>query len=341
VNQPPKARKGRQKSDAAANPSLAEVPDGLWSCCFQEPPTLWGLLLLLITISTAWSLRQDRSAWPVPGLLLGITLLLLGSGFRRGRRAERLARGQLVVEGGRSFVRAVVADLAPIQGGGWRFSYRAGGAARQETYLQRPPESVGDVGEAELLADAARWRRPAWRNRFLSDADLCFDAGPQARKVRFLTLLALACAVGACAWGCNLASTWGLAPADGGALKPLWARLLLGGGMAAAGLGFGLAMVGYALRYVTTLRRAGADALELETLLGGRRSLARADLGLGPFHEGHGRTLGWILFVPVTAIRVAAPWRTVFVRGVAGSFILDLQGAISEDLFPSHPSAGR
>ena len=163
------------------------------------------------------------------------------------------------------------------------------------------------------------------------DSDLVFDAGPQVRKVWFLIVLSLACAIGSTVWAYDLSRTWGLATADGGALKPLWARLLFGGSLAAAGLAFGLGMIGYGLRYVTTLRRTGTDAFDLRTLLGGRRTVARADLGLGPFHQGRARTIGWIGFFPITAIRVVAPWRSVYVRGATGPFILDLQGAVSED----------
>ena len=46
---------------------------------------------------------------------------------------------------------------------------------------------------------------------------------------------------------------------------------------------------------------------------------------------GRGRTIGWLVFFPITAISVVAPWRSVYVRGAAGPFILDLQGAVSED----------
>ena len=38
---------------------------------------------------------------------------------------------------------------------------------------------------------------------------------------------------------------------------------------------------------------------------------------------------------PDTLISVAAPWRSLYVRGAAGVFILDVQCALAEDLFPS------
>ena len=290
----------RPQSEAQAAATLPGKPDGLVMCCIQEPPTIWGLLLLYGTLSLAWHVRVDRGAWPMVAVFLGLTVLLLGLGFRRGRRAERLGRGLTVRVGDQSLVRALVAEVARLPDGGWRFTYRTGDTAREESYRHRPPEAAGAVGVAELRADnTTRWVRPAWRNRFLADADLLFDAGLQVRKVWFIVLLSWVCAAGASAGGHDIAQTWGLAAADGGVLKSLGARLLLGGGLAAAGLGFGFGMVIYGLRYVTSLRRTGADAFELQTLLGGRRPLARADFGVGPFHEGRGRTIGWILFSPI------------------------------------------
>jgi hypothetical protein len=265
-----KRRRVKPEDTGKALPSEA-APDGLLSCCLQEPPTLWGLLLLFVTVTTAWTVRREEGVLPVLSGMGLVTLALLGVGYWRGRRAWRVGRGE-----------AVVAETTPAR-----------------------------------------------------DADLLFDAGPQARKVRFLMVVAFACAVGASVWGLDLARTWGVEAADGGVLKPLWARLLFGGSLAAAGIAFALSMIVYGTRYVTTLRKAGADGLELSTLLGRRRTLARADLGLGPFHHGRAWTIDRIWYLPITAISVAAPWRTVYVLGERGPFILDLQGAVSEDLFTS------
>jgi hypothetical protein len=286
----------------------------------------------MLLLAGAWAVRGEAGVWPVLAVMGLVCLLLLGLGYRRGRRAERLGRGETVVVRGEARARAVAGELTRTPDGCWQFSYRIGPRQCTETYPHHPPESPGDVGLAAIGPDAASWIRPKWRSRFLTDRDLLFDAGPQIQKVRFLMALALACAVGACLWGFDLARSWGLRSADGGALKPLWARLLLGGGLAAAGIAGVLMMGAYALRYVSTIRKLGVDQLELRTILGRRRPLARTDLGTGPFHEGRLTTFSWIWLFPVRAILVVAPWRALYVRGVTVPFLLDGQGAVSDEL---------
>jgi hypothetical protein len=293
---------------------------------------LWGILVFLLLLGGAWGVRGESGVWTILAGLGFFSLALLGLGVHRGRRAERLGRGETIVVGGETRARAVAGEVTRSPDGRWQFSYRIGQRTCAETYPHRPPETAGDLGLAAIQGDRASWIRPSWRNRFLADAEVLFDAGPQKRKVLFLLALSLLSAVGACLWGLDLSRTWGLRAADGGALKPLWARMLLGGGLATAGVLGALMMGAYAFRYVSLIRKTGGDLLELRTILGRRRSLARTDLGKGPFHEGRLDTFSWIGVWPVRAILVLAPWRALYVRGDAIPFLLDGQGAVSDDL---------
>ena len=71
-----------------------------------------------------------------------------------------------------------------------------------------------------------------------ADPTLLFHAGRQALRVRFIMLLSLASAAGALYSGVDLVRYYGLAPADGGVLRPLWQRAALGLFVAGLGVAF-------------------------------------------------------------------------------------------------------
>jgi len=161
------------------------------------------------------------------------------------------------------------------------------------------------------------------------EPDVLYDAGRQLAKVRFMMWLATACAVGGSWWGWSLTRTFGLAPGDGGVLRPLGVRLAVGGSVAALGLLFGLGMLLYGRHYIAEIRRgARPDELVLRTvrLIGTRAlTLATSDISLGRRHEGRAATVSPDLPF-AEGIRVHGPWHVVRLPGRRLPLILDDQG---------------
>lgn len=148
---------------------------------------------------------------------------------------------------------------------------------------------------------------------------LLFDAGWQGKKVAGLTLFALLCAVGTSVAGWQIWLSFGLAPADGGMLRPAWQRALLGGGVAALGVGFWLAMLVYARCYVLKIIRLDGQTLQVVLRWPGLvRTLRADDVVDRRSHAGVSRS--------TRGVSVAAPWLAVWLRDQRLPLIVDDQG---------------
>jgi len=153
-----------------------------------------------------------------------------------------------------------------------------------------------------------------------------YSAGPQTNRVRFVMLLSLASAIGACWAGWNLSQTFGLNPGDGGVLAPVDVRLAWGLGVAGLGLAFAAAMWLYGRLYIRTIQfDRVAKLLHVRTLgMFGDRTIAfpATDVLRSTFLAGQ-------LYNPF-GVSVNAPWYNLWVSGRRWPFILDAQGVSSE-----------
>ena len=147
-----------------------------------------------------------------------------------------------------------------------------------------------------------------------------YRAGFQLTKVKAWMVLTLLLAAGALYWAWDLFTTYGLRPADGGVLAPLWQRLA----WALFVGGFGLALVAgmwaFGRRYVARIRYDEAkDALHIHTLefLASRASVySPSDVLWSDYNEG--RFEG-----------VNAPWFTMAIKGRT-PLVLDAQGVFPD-----------
>lgn len=165
-----------------------------------------------------------------------------------------------------------------------------------------------------------------------ADTAVLYAAGWQATKVRLLTLVALACAAGALWWGLDLAQHYGLAPGDGGVLKPWPARVALGGGVAALGLAFLAGMWVYGRHYVVDVRATpDSERLCVRTLwlFGATASeIDRRAWGWGAYHEG---AYQQYRSDPLPGIAGRSPWLSIRLPGWRWPLILDAQGHLRGD----------
>ncbi len=147
----------------------------------------------------------------------------------------------------------------------------------------------------------------------------------QAIKVRLLFWFLVVVAVW-CVWGgWEIFQTYGLSPADGGVLKPLWQRAAFGAFVAGIGLA---AMIGtwvYMGMYVVDLSRHG-DRVQIVTLSPlGRQNFEYATSEIGKSAYYHGRVDHGVPSSSAKGLWVNAPWITLRVVGRRFPFILDLQ----------------
>lgn len=144
-----------------------------------------------------------------------------------------------------------------------------------------------------------------------------FDAGPQRWKVWFVVLISLLCG-GVLVWlGGYLFTSYGLEPSDGGVLKPLPTRILMGTVFGGAGLAIITGILVYLQCYVTRIQ-ADAGGF-LVTLAGPGRPLAVGfdDVVRVGFNDGISHADG---------ISVNAPWHSLRLRGRRLPLIVDMQG---------------
>jgi hypothetical protein len=118
------------------------------------------------------------------------------------------------------------------------------------------------------------------------------------------------------AWGIHLGLFYGLAPQDGGTLRPMAERLLIGGSLAGLGLLTAVGLILYARAYVV---RAALDPrfgkVEVETLA---PWIPPAQIPLRYFARADYR--------PGRTQAANAPWIRVPVEGRRLPFVLDAQG---------------
>ena len=146
-----------------------------------------------------------------------------------------------------------------------------------------------------------------------------FDAGPQRWKIWFVVLLSLL-GGGVLIWlGGYLLQSYGLEPADGGVLKPLATRILVGGAFALFGAAIVAGILAYLQCYVMRIETDDAGSGFRITVAGIGRgvSVHPDDVVRAGFHEGRSRAGG---------ISVNAPWYSVRLRGRRLPLIVDVQG---------------
>ncbi len=163
---------------------------------------------------------------------------------------------------------------------------------------------------------------------------LLFDNHRQTLKVRCLMWGIFAAGLSALYAGWSIFQTLGLAPGDGGVLRPVGERLAFGAGVALLGIAGIAGMMLFASLYAVTLSRQG-ERIEIETLtlsgIGRRHfSFDVSEVGEAAYH--HGRMKRGIATDEDVAMYdgIDAPWITMRVAGRRLPFILDLQAEIIE-----------
>ena len=146
-----------------------------------------------------------------------------------------------------------------------------------------------------------------------------FDAGPQRWKIWFVVLLSLVAGVALVWLGGWLFQSYGLEPVDGGVLKPLGTRVLLGGGFGAAGLAIIAGILLYLCCYVARIEADDAGPRFRVTLAAPGRTLVinPDDVVRVGYNEGISHAGG---------ISVNAPWYSLRLRGRRFPLIVDMQG---------------
>jgi hypothetical protein len=141
--------------------------------------------------------------------------------------------------------------------------------------------------------------------------------GSRTRRLRALRLACLAFAAGCLWWGWSLAQQFGLAPGDGGILRPAAERYL----WAAAVVSIGLAFLGVMLlacdRYVTRIDIDRQRAII--TTLGAFRGKSRVHL-LSEFSRST-----WHRGVLRAGVSVNAPWLSLYASGSRLPYLIDAQ----------------
>jgi hypothetical protein len=146
-----------------------------------------------------------------------------------------------------------------------------------------------------------------------------FDAGPQRWKIWFVVLISLATGGALAVLGGWLVQSYGLHPAEGGVLKPLATRLLMGLGFGGSGLGIIAGILLYLQCYVSRIEADdAADGYRVTVAGWGPKlefpadAVARAGFNDGVSHAG--------------GISVNAPWYSLRLRGRRFPLMIDLQG---------------
>lgn len=147
-----------------------------------------------------------------------------------------------------------------------------------------------------------------------------FDNRRRAARVRLVIWGVLLASLATAWWGWDISQSYGLAPGDGGALRPARERYGLGGLVAGLGLLAGLGTMFWATHYAVRVRRGG-DRLIVETLaplgLGTwSRDYAVSQVETYSYNEGQMRGGGR---------KVDAPWMALRINGRRWPFILDWQ----------------
>jgi len=141
----------------------------------------------------------------------------------------------------------------------------------------------------------------------------------QATKLRGLQWLFLAIAVGTLYAAADLYQFYGLAPADGGVLRPFPQRAGMAALVAGLGVGSCIGFLIFGLHYPIEIRHEG-DRLEIDVLTPiGRhtRCLSVTDVRRSTDHHGQ--------FISPRGQSVSAPWLGLHVAGRRFPYVVDLQ----------------
>jgi hypothetical protein len=149
-----------------------------------------------------------------------------------------------------------------------------------------------------------------------------YRAGQQLTKVRAIMLLSLACAALSIWWGVDLARSYGLNPGDGGMLRPVGQRVLVGTIVAGLGIAFAIGMWVYGHCYAARIDFDDAtQRLHVHTVrfLGtGRQIIDLGEVGKARWHPGQLQL----------RISVSAPWVSVRMAGRRLPLLIDAQGEV-------------
>ena len=146
-----------------------------------------------------------------------------------------------------------------------------------------------------------------------------FDVGPQRWKIWFVLLICVICGGGMVFVGGYMLLNYGMHPDDGGVLKPLTSRVLMGGVFALPGFAI-LAAIGLYLQlYVTRIEEDEAGNGFRVTIagFGAPRIINPDDVAGAGYNEGISHAGG---------ISVNAPWYSLRLRGRRFPLIVDMQG---------------
>ena len=144
-----------------------------------------------------------------------------------------------------------------------------------------------------------------------------FDAGPQRWKIWFVALISLATGGALAVLGGWLAQSYGLHPAEGGVLKPLATRLLIGLGFGGSGIAIIAGILLYLQCYVFRIEGDEDTGEFCVALAGLRLTIHGEDVVRAGFNDGISHAGG---------ISVNAPWYSLRLRGRRFPLIIDLQG---------------
>lgn len=146
-----------------------------------------------------------------------------------------------------------------------------------------------------------------------------FDAGPQRWKIWFVVLVCVICGGGLVFAGGYLLLNYGLHPEDGGVLKPLTSRILMGAVLALPGLAIIGAILLYLQLYVARIEEDEAGDAFRVTIAGFGRPLA--------IHPGDVAGVGYDDGIShAGGMSVNAPWYSLRLRGRRFGLIVDMQG---------------
>jgi hypothetical protein len=151
-----------------------------------------------------------------------------------------------------------------------------------------------------------------------------FDAGPQRWKIWFILLVCLICGGGMIFAGGYMLLNYGMQPEDGGVLKPLASRMLMGGLLALPGAALIAAILLYLQLYVTRIEEDdGGDGFRVTVAgFGSPRTLNGADVAGVSYHDGISHAGG---------MSVNAPWYRLRLRGRRFPLIVDMQGDFRDE----------
>ncbi len=157
-----------------------------------------------------------------------------------------------------------------------------------------------------------------------------YRAGPQLRRVRFVAAITTLMSVAVVWAGFYTMQHMGLAPAEGGVLKPLAVRLLVGGAFIAFGIACLVGMWIYGQCYVTMLATAEDPPRLIATFAGYPRTFTEEflleDVGESAYQHGSFDT---------GRLRGEAPWISIRIRGRRLPLIVDAQGEVLDGV-PFH-----